>query len=115
LEREQSSLATARLAAALIKRWPPAMPDISRPAASTWAAPVAVIAITCGAEAGRDELIGWTNRLVDDSCQRVIDVIFCEEFLRSIVGKILKVRCQRKTPLSGPGERRQTGSTTGPD
>jgi acyl-coenzyme A synthetase/AMP-(fatty) acid ligase len=53
----------------------------------------------------RDDLIPWTNGRVPAKFQRIVDVVFVEEFPRDVAGKTLK-REMRDTyahcPLNNP-------------
>ena len=52
--------------------------------------PVAAVVLKKGAAVGRDDLIAWTNARVAAKFQRIVDVVFFEEFPRNVAGKTLK-------------------------
>jgi acyl-CoA synthetase (AMP-forming)/AMP-acid ligase II len=52
--------------------------------------PVAAVVLRKGATVGRDDLIAWTNGRVAAKFQRIVDVVFFEEFPRNVAGKTLK-------------------------
>jgi acyl-CoA synthetase (AMP-forming)/AMP-acid ligase II len=52
--------------------------------------PVAAVVLRQGATVGRDDLIAWTNGRVAAKFQRIVDVVFFEEFPRNVAGKTLK-------------------------
>jgi acyl-CoA synthetase (AMP-forming)/AMP-acid ligase II len=52
--------------------------------------PVAAVVLRKGATVGRDDLIAWTNGRVAAKFQRIVDVVFLEEFPRNVAGKTLK-------------------------
>jgi long-chain acyl-CoA synthetase len=52
--------------------------------------PVAAVVLKKGAAVGRDDLIAWTNGRVAAKFQRIVDVVFFEEFPRNVAGKTLK-------------------------
>ena len=52
--------------------------------------PVAAVVLKKGAVVGRDDLLAWTNGRVAAKFQRIVDVVFFEEFPRNVAGKTLK-------------------------
>jgi long-chain acyl-CoA synthetase len=52
--------------------------------------PVAAVVLRKGATVGRDDLIAWTNGRVAAKFQRIVDVVFFEEFPHNVAGKTLK-------------------------
>ena len=52
--------------------------------------PVAGVVLRKGATVGRDDLVAWTNARVAAKFQRIVDVVFFEEFPRNVAGKTLK-------------------------
>jgi acyl-CoA synthetase (AMP-forming)/AMP-acid ligase II len=65
--------------------------------------PVAAVVLKKGATLGRDDLIAWTNAHVAAKFQRIVDVVFFEEFPRNVAGKTLK-REMRDTYARCPGQ-----------
>ena len=56
-----------------------------------------------GGPVGRDDLIAWTNARVVAKFQRIVDVVFFEEFPRNVADKTLK-REMRDTYARCPGQ-----------
>jgi long-chain acyl-CoA synthetase len=52
--------------------------------------PVAAVVLRKGATVRRDDLIAWTNGRVAAKFQRIVDVVFFEEFPHNVAGKTLK-------------------------
>jgi acyl-CoA synthetase (AMP-forming)/AMP-acid ligase II len=52
--------------------------------------PVAAITLKADADAGRDEIVAWTNERVAAKFQRIKDVVIYQEFPRNVAGKTLK-------------------------
>ena len=52
--------------------------------------PVAAVTLKADAEAGREEIIAWTNEHVAAKFQRIRDVVIYREFPRNVAGKTLK-------------------------
>jgi acyl-CoA synthetase (AMP-forming)/AMP-acid ligase II len=52
--------------------------------------PVAAVVPRPGAAIGRDDLIAWVNARVAAKFQRLVDVVFYDEFPRNVAGKTLK-------------------------
>jgi long-chain acyl-CoA synthetase len=52
--------------------------------------PVAAVTLKADADAGRDEIIAWTNAHVAAKFQRIKDVVIYREFPRNVAGKTLK-------------------------